>query len=461
MKKTLSLTAFVMNTASHIVHGTWRDPRGEQRDFNDLNVWTSLAKELEEGGFDTLFLADVIGLYGDYEGSRDFHVRNGLQIPSNDPLTLAAALAASTKRLGLAVTANIFQQPPYNFARQMSTLDHLSNGRLAWNIVTGSLDNGFKNLGYDGLISHDERYDTADEYVDVLYKLWEGSWDNEALKKDRETGVYADPKHVHKIYHESKHYRVEGPHLVSPSPQRTPLLFQAGASSRGKAFAAKHAEAVFINTPSPEAAKTLIDEMKDLAVQNGRAKEDIQFFQGQSFVIGDTEEEARKKAKQLDEITDYKMMIAHMGGSMGIDFGHWDLDTPLEDIETEGTRSLFEWVKQAVPDRKPTLRDVAAHHGKSTRVVGTPEQIADRLEEWLDAGVAGINVMNSFIPSSYTEFIDKVVPVLRKRGLVQAQGEEPQTLRSKLFGRDTLSERHPAAQYRYFFTKDNQLLMCN
>src|SRR5699024_6263145 len=286
------------------------------------------------------------------------------------------ALVASTKQIGLAVTSSIFQQPPYNFARQMSTLDHLSGGRLAWNIVTGSLDNGFKNLGYDGLVPHDERYDRADEYMDVLYKLWEGSWDDDALKKDRKTGVYADPERVHKIYHESEHYQVEGPHLVSPSPQRTPLLFQAGASKRGKAFAAKHAEAVFINTPSPEAARSLIDEMREAAVRNGRARTDIQFFQGQSFVIGETEEEAKEKAKQLDQRTDDKMMIAHMGGSMGVDFGHWDPDTPIEDMKTEGTRSLFEWVKQAIPGRQPTLRDVAAHHGRSTRVVGTPEQIA-------------------------------------------------------------------------------------
>ncbi|WP_249869172.1 LLM class flavin-dependent oxidoreductase [Oceanobacillus saliphilus] len=451
MSKTLSLTAFVMNTASHIVHGTWRDPRGGQRDFNDLSLWTSLAKELEDGGFDTIFLADVVGLYGDYEGGWESHIRNGLQVPSNDPFTLASAIAATTERLGIAVTAGVYQQPPYNFARQMSTLDHLSRGRVAWNIVTGYLENGFRNYGYDGMLPHDERYDTADEYLDVVYKLWEGSWDDEALKKDRETGIYADPAHVHKIHHESKHYKVEGPHLVSPSPQRTPLLFQAGASTRGKAFAAQHAEAVFINTPNPEAARSLVAEVREKAVQNGRRGEDVQFFQGQWFVIGETEEEAQKKAEELDEIIDYKMMIAHFGGGMGIDFGKWDLDTPIEDIETDGVRGIFNWIKQSVEGRKPTLHDVAAHHGRTTRCVGTPEQIADRLEEWLEAGVSGINVMNAFIPSSYTEFIEKVVPILAERGLLKEREAVPETLRGRLFGQDRLSERHPAARYRRSF----------
>lgn len=143
---------------------------------------------------------------------------------------------------------------------------------------------------------------------------------------------------------------------------------------------------------------------------------------------------------------------------MGIDFGEWDLDTPLEDIETEGVRSMFKWVAQGIPDRTPTLADLAAHHTKNTRIVGTPEQIADELTKWLDAGVSGINVMNAFIPSSYTEFIDKVIPVLRERGLVKAHDDTAETLRSRLFGSDKVNERHPAAQYRHYFTKENQFI---
>ncbi|WP_192869568.1 LLM class flavin-dependent oxidoreductase [Lentibacillus sediminis] len=280
MTKTLSFSAFVMNTASHIVHGTWRQPEGEQIDFNKVDLWINLAKKLEEGGFDNIF-----------------------------------------------------------------------------------------------------------------------------------------------------------------------------SSKRGKEFAAKNAEAIFIQAPNPEVAKELIEEMVELLEKYGRQPEDLKFYQGLTFVIGDTEEEALEKNKKITEATDLKMMIAHLGGAMGIDFGKWDLDTPLENIETEGTRSILQWVQQGIPDRKATLADFAAHSGKKTRIVGTAEQIADKLEEWLDNGVSGINVMNSFIPGSYIEFIDKVMPILRERGLVEEHGDTPKTLRSRLFGSDKLNDRHPATNYRHQFAK--------
>ena len=448
---TLSFSAFVMSTPSHITHGLWKQEDGHQMDFNDIDLWVNLAKDLEAGGFDSMFFADVIGLYGDYEGGWDFHVKNGLQIPSNDPMMLMSALAVNTKHLGLAFTAGPHQEPPFNFARRVSTLDHISKGRIAWNIVTGSLENGFNNLGVNGMVPHDKRYEIADEYVDVLYKLWEGSWDEEALLKDRTSGVYANPEHVHKINHDGEYFQVEGPHLTTPSPQRTPLLFQAGASTKGKDFGARNAEAIFIVTPNPETAKSLIEEINSLAVEAGRAKGDLLFYQALSFVIGDTEEEAKEKEKTLEKNMDLKMMIAHMGGGMGIDFGDWDLDTPLEDIQTEGVRSLVDWASQSTPGRKPTLADLAALQGKTTRIVGTPVQIADELEKWIDAGVTGINVFNSVIPGTYTEFIEKVMPVLRSRGIVTENEKEPQTLRKKLFGTDRLSERHPAAKYRNYF----------
>ena len=229
MAKPLSFSAFVMNTASHIIHGLWRDEEGNQAYFNDVDVWVNLAKRLDEGGFDTIFFADVIGLYGDHKGGWEFLAENGLQIPSNDPMVLMSALAVNTKRLGLAFTAAPLQEHPFNFARRVSTLDHISKGRIAWNVVTGFQENAFRNFGFDGLYQHDERYRWADEYVDVLYKLWEGSWDEGALLKDRESGVYADSNRIHKINHVGERYQVEGPHLSAPSPQRTPVIFQAGS----------------------------------------------------------------------------------------------------------------------------------------------------------------------------------------------------------------------------------------
>lgn len=451
MSKLLGFSAFVMNTASHILHGLWRHPSGRQIDFNDIDVWVDLAQKLEAGGFDNLFFADVVGLYHPFNGGTDFHFEKGFQVPSNDPSALISALAVNTKHIGLAFTAAPVQEPPFNFARRVSTLDHISKGRVGWNIVTGYLENGFKNFGYDKMVSHDERYDWADEYLEVVYKLWEGSWEDEALLKDVERGIYADPSKVHKINHEGPRYKVEGPHLVSPSPQRTPVLFQAGSSDRGKKFAAKHAEATFITAPTPELAKQAIAETRQLAIESGRNPEDLKFYQGLSFVVGATEEEAHRKAAELDQYLDLEVIVAHFAGSVGIDLGGLPLDTPLEDIHTEGVQSAFEWVKKSTGNRQPTIRDLAELRHTSSRIVGTPVQIADELEKWSEAGVDGINVVNFLIPNTYEEFIEHVIPVLRERGLARPQQQQAQTFRDKLYGQDRLNERHPAAQYRGAF----------
>jgi long-chain alkane monooxygenase len=211
---------------------------------------------------------------------------------------------------------------------------------------------------------------------------------------------------------------------------------------------------VFIVTPDPENARKLINDTRRLAIQNGRDGNDIHFYQGLSFVIGETEEEARRKEIELDKKINLDMMIAHMAGGMGVDLGNISLDTPLESIETEGVRSTFEWLKQSTPGRTPTVADIARLRTKSSRIVGTPETIVDQLEIWGEAGIDGVNVINATIPGSYEEFIDQVMPVLRERGLARAEHGEPTTLRHKLFGTDRLSERHPASKYRGAFAHD-------
>lgn len=214
----LHFAAFVMNTTSHIVQGTWRRPSSRSADFNDLDHWVNLAKTLERGKFDAIFFADVVGLYAPYRGDERKYFEAGLQVPSNDPSVLASAIAYATEHLGIAFTASILQEHPFNFARRISTLDHATKGRIAWNIVTNYLPNASRNFGLEGLTAHDARYAWADEYVDVAYKLWEGSWEDDALLQDRERGVHADYDKVHRINHVGERYRVEGPHLVSPSP---------------------------------------------------------------------------------------------------------------------------------------------------------------------------------------------------------------------------------------------------
>lgn len=446
----LHFNAFVMNTPSHIQHGQWRHPDSNQVRFNDVAFWIDLVRILEKGLFDAVFFADVVGLYGPLNGSYDVNVREGLQIPSNDPSVLLSALAVNTEHLGLAFTSSVLQEHPFNFARKVSTLDHISKGRIAWNIVTSSLENSARNFGFDQLTEHDQRYEWATEYLDVAYKLWEGSWDEDALLIDRERGVFSDPAKIHKIHHIGQRYRVEGPHLCSPSPQRTPLLYQAGASAAGRRFAAANAEAQFIAAPSPGVAAELIRETRALAVAAGRLPEDIKFFQGASLIIGSTEAEARRIEADYNAYASRDGFLAHMNFAVDRYGNPYPADTPLASIKTNASQSLLQWLSKSLPDREPTVADLGDLVSRRGRIVGTPEQIADQLLLWQQAGVDGINLVNWRLPDSYELFIAHVLPVLQQRGLAQREYRKG-SLRKKIFGTDRLPDRHPGARYRGAF----------
>jgi FMN-dependent oxidoreductase (nitrilotriacetate monooxygenase family) len=440
-----------MNTASHINHGLWRHPKAGQLAFNDLDTWIDLAKLLERGRFDMIFFADVIGLYGDYRGGWDTYVREGLQIPSNDPSVLISALAYVTEHLGLAFTSSIIQEHPFNFARRVSTIDHLSKGRIGWNIVTNALANAARNFGFADLTAHDERYRWADEYVEVVYKLWEGSWEDDALLRDTKRGIHANPSRIHKIFHRGERYQVEGPHLPAPSPQRTPLLFQAGTSVAGRNFAARHAEATFIIAPGPDKAAPVIEDIRAQAVRYGRRREDIAVLQGLTIVVGSTVEEARRKQADFDEYLSADAMLAHLSGGLGVDLGGLPWDQPIADLRTEGVQSILRALADSVLDGKnATVGDAATLLGRKTRIVGTPEQIADQLETWTAAGVDGFNIMYDILPGTFADFVEHVVPELQRRGLAQRE-YAPGTLREKIFGQGPhLPDRHIARSYRHW-----------
>lgn len=446
----LRFNAFAMNCVSHIHHGQWVRSDTRQVEYASLEPWVELARLLERGRFDALFLADVVGTYDSYRGSRDVAVREGLQIPVNDPSLLIPAMALVTDHLGFAFTQSVLQEHPFNFARRLSTLDHLTNGRVGWNIVTSYLETAGRNLGFGGLPDHDERYDRADEYLEVLYKLLEGSWEDDAVVRDVERGVYADPAKIHDIDHAGRYYPdVPGPHLSEPSPQRTPALFQAGASERGREFAARHAEASFIAGRNPRGAAAHIDDVRARARRYGRDPGDILFFQGLSFVVGGSEEEARRKAAEIDEHASDEGYAAHIAGGLGIDLSAYALDAPIGDLASNGVQGVVRGLIEAAPDKTWTFGELLRFTA-DLRVVGTPEQIADALQEWADAGVDGINVMYHTLPGSFEEFIDGVTPVLQERGLQQREYAAG-TLREQLADGGSgprLPERHPAAAYR-------------
>ncbi|RYD90596.1 MAG: LLM class flavin-dependent oxidoreductase, partial [Sphingomonadales bacterium] len=269
-KKKILLNAFTMNCVGHINHGLWTHPRDRSTDYGKLSYWTSLAQTLERGLFDGIFLADIVGVYDIYQGNVDLVLRESVQLPVNDPLMLVSAMAAATTNLGFGVTVNLSSEAPYIFARRISTLDHLTEGRIGWNIVTGYLDSAARALGASGQDEHDSRYDRADEYLELCYKLWEGSWDDDAVVNDKVARLYADPARVHPIRHRGRFYRSEGYHPAEPSRQRTPVLYQAGSSGRGRQFAARHAECVFITATDKAAARASSRTIREAVVAAGR-----------------------------------------------------------------------------------------------------------------------------------------------------------------------------------------------
>ncbi|MDB6145411.1 MAG: N5,N10-methylene tetrahydromethanopterin reductase [Pseudomonas sp.] len=447
-KKKILLNAFNMNCIGHINHGLWTHPRDNSTDYKTLQYWTELAQLLERGLFDGLFIADIVGVYDVYQNSVEVPLKEAIQLPVNDPLLLVSAMAAVTKNLGFGLTANLTYEPPYLFARRMSTLDHLSRGRVGWNIVTGYLDSAAKAMGLNQQVEHDRRYDQADEYLEVLYKLWEGSWEDDAVINDRQQRIYAQPDKVHKVTHKGEFYQVEGYHLCEPSPQRTPVLFQAGTSDRGLQFAGRHAECVFISGQNKAATREQVDKVRASAVAAGRNPEDVKVFMGLNVIVGATEELARAKHREYQEYASAEAGVAHFAASTGIDFAEYELDEPIQYVKSNAIQSATKNLKNNDWTRRRLL-DQHALGGRYFLVIGSPEQVADELESWIaETGLDGFNLTRIVTPESYVDFIDLVIPELQRRGSYKTAYDSG-SLREKLFHEGArLPGKHAGASYR-------------
>lgn len=452
MPKQIRLNAFDMNCAGHISQGLWAHPRDHSGSYTDLDYWTDLARTLERGLFDGLFLADIQGVYDVYQGRPDAALRNGVQTPLNDPLLLVPAMAAVTEHLGFGVTANLTYENPYFFARRFSTLDHLTKGRIGWNVVTGYLDSAARGAGFDRLPDHDRRYDLADEFLEVVYKLWEGSWDDDAVLRDKEGRIFTDPAKVRPIYHHGEYYRVDAIHLSEPSPQRTPVIYQAGASTRGRRFAARHAEAVFVAGQSKGITRDLVADLRRLAVDEGRRAADIAVFAGLTVVVGATEAEAREKFEDYRAYASTEGGLAHFASSVGIDFAKYGPDDPISYVRNDANNSALESITTRSPDKVWTVRKLAEQMklgSRSVPVVGSPSQVADELLAWVvETDVDGFNLVRTVTPECVVDFVDLVVPELQSRGVFKTSYADG-TLREKLFREGArLPARHPGARFR-------------
>jgi FMN-dependent oxidoreductase (nitrilotriacetate monooxygenase family) len=447
-KKQILLNAFNMNSVGHINHGLWAHPRDQSHRYKTLDYWISLAATLERGLFDGIFLADILGVYDVYQGSADLTLRESIQLPVNDPLLLVSAMAAVTRNLGFGITVNASADAPYIFARRISTLDHLTDGRVGWNIVTGYLDSAARGLGLDNQIEHDTRYDRADDYLDLLYKLWEGSWEDDAVLTDKERRIYADPSKVHVIDHQGPFYRSQAYHLAEPSPQRTPVLYQAGTSGRGKQFAARHAECVFIAAPDKNSARAASRSLREAVVAAGRKPEDIKIFLGITVITDRSVSAARDKHAEYLRYTNPEAGLAHFSASTGIDFSRYDLDETIIYGKSNASQSATQIAQQRGWTKRQLLQELAMG-GRYPVVVGDATEVAEELSSWMDEGeIDGFNLTRTVVPESFEDFIDIVVPALQERGLYKTAYEQG-SLRRKLFGEgDRLPDRHIGASFR-------------
>ncbi|MGF9660969.1 LLM class flavin-dependent oxidoreductase [Arthrobacter crystallopoietes] len=451
----IRFNAFDMNCVGHQSPGLWRHPEDKSADYNTIGYWTHLAKVLEKGLFDGLFIADVLGTYDVFGGSNETTLRAGTQVPVNDPFLLVSAMAAVTENLGFGVTAGTAYEHPYPFSRRLATLDHLTNGRVGWNVVTGYLPSAARNMGQEDQMEHDERYNHADEYLEVIYKLLEGSWEDDAVVKDRERGIFTDPSKVHEIGHEGKYFKVPGIAITEPSPQRTPVIFQAGASKRGTQFAAENAEAVFVTCPTKEMLAASVKKIRDAAEAAGRGRYDVRIYAMQTIVTGPDNETAQAKFEEYKSYADINGALALISGWMGVDLSTYSPDDVIgANVKSNAIQSSVETFQKASGDTgKPwTIRQLAEWVGVGgfgPITVGSGAQVAQDLVSWVDeTDVDGFNLAYAITPGTFEDIVEYVVPELQKLGAYPKE-YAPGTLRNKLFGQgDRLPEQHRGSRYR-------------
>ncbi|MGE0313438.1 MAG: NtaA/DmoA family FMN-dependent monooxygenase [Lautropia sp.] len=430
----LHLMQMLIHSASTHTLGSWADPADAQLDgLSDFGYWTGIARTLERGCFDGVFFADSPATHGVYRGSVAPSVEYGASWPNHDPMPLVAVMAAATKRLGIGVTLSTTGTTPYLATRRITTLDHLSRGRVGWNIVTGFSRAEHNANGMVEQIEHDERYDMADEFMEICYRLWD-SVPLEAILADRRAGRFADPAKIRAVDYQGKYLRCKAVGPVLPAPHGRPLLFQAGSSGRGMQFALRHAEVVFAIQPHVAGMKKSLAQIRDAARTAGLAKEPRVLF-GLQPILGGTEQEARARAETLKARIPLEAVLARLSGVFGVDLSTLDPDRPLEQMPTQASRGLMAATAAGADGKAVTLREAASRWMLSVAIpqlIGTPEQVANEIEAtWRETGCYGFNLSPTTSPDSIDDFVAEVVPLLQKRGIFRRE-YEGETFRENL-----------------------------
>jgi len=415
----LHLAAFLIAGNGAHSHALWRHPKSQLGGFLDPDYWIRIAATLERGFFDIAFFADRLAMSDRYGGELETGARYGDQDATRlDPIPVLSLLAGTTRHIGLAATRSTTYHHPFHIARTFATLDHLSRGRAAWNVVTSVNEGEARNHGLDRHLEHDARYDSAEEFMQTTFGLWD-SWEPDALVLDREQGIYADPARIHRLGFEGKTYRSYGPLNVPRSPQGHPVIIQAGASARGKAFAGKWAEVIFVVQPTLEGMQRSYRDIKEEAQRAGRRPEEVTVLVAVMPFVGRTSAEAREQLEEHNELVHPLVGLSTMSSHMNFDFSTLPLDAPLEDIQVQGMQGMLSAVRNLEGGSAVTLREIGKRYGQSVvvpQVAGTA--VADRLEHWFKQGACdGFMVSPAHLPHGFDDFVTLVVPELQHRGL--------------------------------------------
>ncbi len=456
--KRLTLGVFEMMNPNNGMP-TWTHPLGKGDRYDSVDYWADTAKLLDENGVDFLFFADTYG-YATIDGAMpDLVAQHGIQFPGFDPMLLISALARETTGLGFVLTSPTTVERPYATARRFATLDHYTGGRIGWNVVTGSSQATTDDLfGLPGSGTHDSRYDVADEFVDVCLELWEGVWEDDALVRDAATNVFADPRKIHPIDHDGEHFRAKGVFAIPPGPQRSPVLFQAGTSARGRAFAARNAEAVLIQGQTIEKAAEHVRDIRAQAVAHGRAADDVRVVTGVTITVAPTHDEAVAKRQELENLYTREDAAVIFAGFTGVDLTTLDPSSPLTAITSDQGQTLVDrFVRpgQPVPTVGDVLDDFRTRANRGFQITGDPVEVADEIEAIAKGtDVDGVMLEPTFGgPEAFADFLGMVAPILRDRGLLAPLPEAPdaRSLRERVTGSDSrhLPDGHPGARFRH------------
>lgn len=410
---------------------SWRHPNAPLREVYGIDYFARLAAAAEAAKLDALFVADHVGMW-DSQESNIVHYAN----PRLEPITLLSALAVRTTKIGLLATISASYTEPYNLARMLASLDHISAGRAGWNVVTSSMPEEAMNFGLEGNIDHGRRYERATEFLDVVKALWD-SIEDDALLLDRDSGQFADPHRIHRLNHAGKYLKVRGPLNVPRPPQGHPVIVQAGSSDDGKTLAAKHADVHFAVLRTPDEARRYRADFDERLAAAGREPSDLKILPGIHPIVGASRDEAREKEDFLQTLVPDRIGVDLVTSWSGVDVSSHPLDGPmplLPDLSGyDGQRSNLERIK-GLADKGLTIREIAhrlINSGAVPSIVGTPRDVADQMEAWFDSGTDGFNLMFPLLPEDWLQFTSDVVPELQRRGLSQMD-YQGNTLRERL-----------------------------